>query len=166
MRRLGVTMSIAAWVLALMLLTWMASRFLQNEHNPNSNLSLSIDGVGVAEVRLKRNRAGHYVASGEINGYPVIMLVDTGATTVAVNSKLADRLGLERSGRVVTQTANGEVVGWRTLLRRVRLGAIEMHAVPAIVIPNLGDEILLGMSFLKRLTLIQRGDELILSDSE
>ena len=162
--RLGVMMSIAAWILGLMLLTWMASTFLQGEYNPNTSLPTSLNEQGVAEVRLKRNRSGHFVASGEINGETVVMLVDTGATDVAVSDKLADQLYLPRKGPVFTQTANGEVRGWRTLLNQVRLGSIELHTVPAIILPNLGDEVLLGMSFLKRVTLIQRGEEMVLTE--
>ena len=162
MRRLGVMMSIAAWTLGLLLLTWMASTFLDTEYNPNRELPVSFDAQGVAEVRLQRNRHGHYVASGEINGQSVVMLVDTGATDVAIDDSLAERIGLERRGSVVSQTANGEVRGWRTLLSSVRLGSIELKAVPAVILPNLGNEVLLGMSFLKRLTMVQRGDELLL----
>ena len=162
MRRLGVMMSIAAWVLGLLLLTWMASTFLEKEYNPNSELPVSLGAQGLAEVRLQRNHYGHFVASGEINGQSVVMLVDTGATDVAIDDTLAERIGLERRGSVVNQTANGEVLGWRTLLSSVRLGSIELNAVPAVILPNLGNEVLLGMSFLKRLTMVQRGDELLL----
>ena len=47
-------------------------------------------------------------------------------------------------------------------MRKVELGSIELPAVPATIVPDLNGEALLGMSFLKRLTMIQRGRELIL----
>jgi len=43
----------------------------------------------VREVVLKRNRYGHYVANGSINGSQVEFLLDTGATAVAVPAATA-----------------------------------------------------------------------------
>ena len=68
----------------------------------------------------------------------------------------------DRGFRVTVNTANGTTYGWNTILDKVTLGNIEMTAVPATIMPGLGQEALLGMSFLKRLTLIQRGEELLI----
>ncbi len=60
-------------------------------------------------------------------------------------------------------TANGVVDTWSTRLDRVDLGGLLMRQVPASVLPNMpGGEVLLGMSYLRHLELIQRGDTLIL----
>jgi aspartyl protease family protein len=160
--RLGIGMTVAAWALLLLLLTWFASGFLQQQHNPNSKLADTVRPDGVAEVNLRRNRAGHYVASGRINSSPVVFLVDTGATDVAIDERLAKRIGLEKGFRVSIKTANGMTTGWRTVLNKVTLGAIELFGVPATIVPSLGEEALLGMSFLKQLTLIQKDDVLVM----
>lgn len=155
-------MTLAAWALFLLLLTWFASGYLERLNNPNVQVVSRVDPGGSPEVLLQQNRAGHYVATGAIDDVPVVFLVDTGATDVAVSQKVAERIGLEKGFRVTVNTANGTAYGWNTVLNKVTLGNIEMTAVPATIMPGLGQEALLGMSFLKRLTLIQRGEELLI----
>ncbi len=161
---LGKGMMIGAWVLLLLLLTLFFGGVLERRTNPNGNPSGRIDDQGVREVELKRNVQGHYVASGFINGYPVTFLVDTGATQVAISEKLAERLGLEKRGGTFSQTANGVVAVWQTQLDRVRLGVIEQRNVRATILPDLRpwNQVLLGMSFLKKLELVQRDGTLLL----
>ena len=60
--------------------------------HPNVNIMNTSPDNG--PVTLKRNRAGHFEAPGQINGEPVTFLLDTGATYVAVPSELAKRLSL------------------------------------------------------------------------
>ena len=78
-------------------------------------------------------------------------MVDTGATHVAISQALADKLGLRSFHAVRTQTANGEIVSYMTRLTSVKLGGIIAHDVAASISSNLGDEMLLGMSFLGRM---------------
>ena len=93
---------------------------------------------------------------------------DTGTTnedaavTINVLANDVDPDGDPLAVSSVAAPANGTATGWSTLLRKVTLGNIEMTSVPATIMPDLGQEALLGMSFLKRLTLIQRGDELLI----
>ncbi|HSC83403.1 MAG TPA: TIGR02281 family clan AA aspartic protease, partial [Pseudomonas sp.] len=88
------------------------------------------------------------------NGHPVQFLVDTGATTVAMNEGQARRLGIDYRvvGRpMVASTAGGNVRGWRIKLDLVKVGGLEVLGVEAVVLE--GDsptEVLLGMSFLSR----------------
>jgi aspartyl protease family protein len=157
-------MIVLAWVLALGLLVSFFDKILDQQYNPNQE-AMSTIAAGVNEVVLKRNRYGHYVADGRINGEPVVFLLDTGATDVALSMRLANRLGLERGASMTSQTANGLVNSWRTRLDTVSLGNIRLHDVRASILPDMGfddQEVLLGMSFLKRLEMIQRGDSLTL----
>lgn len=158
---IGKGMTYAAWVLILVMLTALFSSYLREQRNPNANLQPVTDANGVPVVTLLRNRQGHYVAGARINGVPVEVLVDTGATTVTVPEPLARRLGLPRGRRVLATTANGTIVTYATRLDSVQLGGLIMHNVPATINPN-HDEILLGMSFLKRLDFSQRGERLTL----
>ncbi|MBT8049086.1 MAG: TIGR02281 family clan AA aspartic protease [Xanthomonadales bacterium] len=122
-------------------------------------------GIGVdgrAMVTLQANRSGHYVAEGEINGQPVVFLLDTGATDVAISDKTARALGLEFGPRITVMTAAGPAVAWRTRLDRVSLGSLALSDVRATITPGLGREALLGMSFLKYFNLRQEGDRLVL----
>lgn len=160
-RRIGKWMLIIGWLAFIILLTWLFQSVLHEQFNPNSEVStFSVEG-GAREIVLERNRDGHYVATGMINNREVVFLLDTGATLVAVPEQLADQLGLTRGVPSVSRTANGNVQVWSTILDVVSLGGIVQTDVRATILPNMsGNEILLGMSFLKHLELVQRGNEL------
>jgi aspartyl protease family protein len=131
----------------------------RDQSNPNRALS-----AVATEVVLERNRAGHYVADGAINGAPVTFLVDTGATAVALPLSLAKRLELPLGSTITVQTANGPKLAYQTRLRSVRLGGIEIADVPAIASDGMeGAGVLLGMSFLKHLDFAQRDGRLVLA---
>ncbi len=163
LRRLGTGMTIVAWASALALLTLLFSGLLDHQENPNRDLRTLVGPEGTTEVVLERNHAGHYVAGGRINGHPVTFLLDTGATDVAIPGAVARRIGLKRGRPRLSRTAAGDVTTWSTLLRSVDLGGIKLHTLPASILPDLaGEQVLLGMSYLKRLELVQRGDTLTL----
>ena len=156
----GKIMLAIAWLLILGGLFWYFNDWQAREVNPNS---ASVLNVQRGDLTLARNRAGHYVADGEINGKHVTFLLDTGATWVALPLSLGRELGLKRGASVQLQTANGAAVGYQTRLDRVRLGALELNDVSAVMADGLdADVVLLGMSFLKRVEFTQRGDQLIL----
>ncbi len=160
--KLGKGMLYVAWLLALGLLTWGFSGWLEKTRNPNQH-PVSATSDGAQEVRLLRNRYGHYNASGRINNQAVEFMLDTGATAVAVPGRLAARLGLTRGPAVDIQTANGSATAYATRLDSLQLGEIEMHDVKAFISPSMdGDEVLLGMSVLKHLDFNQQGDTLTL----
>jgi aspartyl protease family protein len=155
--RIGRAMLFAAWVVGLAILVMVFQGLVEDQQNPNQDLQASLDAAGRAQVVLARNRIGHYVATGGINGEPVVFLVDTGATDVALPLSLARRLDLRLGPARISRTANGDVRTWSTLLERVELGGLAARRVRASVLPNMpGDQVLLGMSFLKRYELIQR----------
>ncbi len=162
-RRLGTAMALLAWLVVLALLTLFFNDLLQEQRNPNRRVQGEVREDGVREVVLHRNRAGHYLANGSLNGHPVVFLVDTGATDVALAQRLAEQLGLPRGRTVMLSTANGVARGYRTVLDEVALGSIRRQSVRATAVPELTvDEVLLGMSFLENLELIQRGKQLTL----
>lgn len=158
-RNSGKVMLWIAWLLILGGGWWMAQRWIDNETNPNQRVAVTGNG----EVVLERNRQGHYVADGEINGTKVTFMLDTGATSVALSSRLARELGLKRGIAVQVNTANGVAPAYETRLDSVRLGAIVVHDVSANFSDGmLDDTVLLGMSFLKHLEFTQRENQLIL----
>ncbi len=115
--------------------------------NPNTVAVLGEDRT----VVLQRGPDGHYRAQAFINGKQVDVLVDTGATGVAISQKLADELGLTSRAAIRTATANGDSIAYMTRLATVKLGGVEAKDVAAIIAPGLGDDVLLGMSFLSRM---------------
>lgn len=109
---------------------------------------------------LYANNAGHFLGEGYINGNPMKFLVDTGASSIALSSKEARRLGLSYLGGDVgmAHTAAGTVKAYRINLNTVKIGGIVMHQVEAAVID--GDSphvVLLGMSVLNRVQMERDG---------
>jgi len=162
-RRLGMAMTIAMWIVIMGLLAMFFQSWQEKQHNPNQDLSLSQGADGIHELTLQRNRFGHYVASGRINNTPVVFLLDTGASDVSVPESLAQEIGLKRGRPMMYQTANGTITVYATRLDTVDLGGIALRQIRASINPNMqGNEVLLGMSFLKHLEFTQRGDTLII----
>ncbi len=158
---LGRGMIIAAWIGVLALLALLFQGALERRRAPEL-VSSSVNG-GVVEVVVQRNRSGHYVVEGSVNGLPQHFLVDTGATAVALSQAAARRFQLARGAPVTLSTANGSVRGYRTRIDSLSVGDITMRDVAAVVSPGIDDGVaLLGMSFLRRLELVQRDGLLLL----
>ena len=100
---------------------------------------------------LQRGMDGHYRAEALINGVKVDVLVDTGATGMAISQKMADKLGLKSHSAIRTSTANGDSVAYMTRLESVKLGGVEAKDIAATIAPGLDGDVLLGMSFLSRM---------------
>lgn len=158
-------MLVLAWAAALALATHWFGNWEAQRDNPNRRPA-SVHGDGYIEVSLASSRGGHYVLDGQIDGRTVTLLLDTGASAVAVPQKLASELGLQPSAQVQIRTANGTVTGWRTRLGLLQLGDIQLRDVAALITPGMeGEEVLLGMSALKQLEFTQKGGTLVLRQS-
>lgn len=161
--RYGKWMIWAAWLILLGMLTVFFNDMLEKQRNPNQQVYGMVSQEGVKEVVLQRNRNGHYLSSGFINGQPVVFLLDTGASDVAIPLKVAQRLGLSGKIPITYQTANGAVTGFVTEIDSITLGNISQSNVRGGINPGMKDDyILLGMTFLKHLEFTQRGNQLIL----
>jgi aspartyl protease family protein len=156
-----------AWIMAILLLVLIFDDTLDNQYNPNSQPQISLNDAGQAEVVLKQNRQGHYVTRGTINEAQVVFLLDTGATQVSIPAHIADELQLQSNGSYNVQTANGRVKVYSTVLEQLSIGNIFLYNVAANINPAMkSNEILLGMSALKRVDFSQTGTQLILRESK
>jgi aspartyl protease family protein len=101
---------------------------------------------------------GHYWAEAEVNGAPVRLLVDTGATAVALTPDDAVRLGFDLKklhyGYNV-MTAGGRARAAAVRLASVSVAGARLDGVDALVIEKGLDASLLGMSYLGRLSSFQ-----------
>jgi aspartyl protease family protein len=132
---------------------WLALAFgiyvlVDNIQNPNKAFRLGND---TSSVTLKRGLDGHYRAEALINNQKVNVLIDTGATGVAISQKIADRLGLKSIDAIRTSTANGDSLSYMVRLESVKLGGVEAQNVSAMIAPGLDGDVLLGMSYLGRM---------------
>lgn len=111
-------------------------------------------------VTLYANAQGHFVSECQINGASFKFIVDTGATTVALNSGDARfaKIDYKRGEPIQISTANGVVTAYRVTIASLKIGSITLNQVEASVLeggsPSL---VLLGMSALSRLDM-QRQD--------
>jgi aspartyl protease family protein len=115
-------------------------------------------------VTLAADTRGHFVAAGAVNGVHVRFMVDTGASVVVLPAADASRIGIDyRKGqRAVMQTAAGPADGYIVRLDRVRLGAIELSNVEAVVMEQGLGMALLGMTFLNRVEMKRDGQTMML----
>lgn len=105
--------------------------------------------------RIPRGPRGHYEATFKINNARVHSLIDTGATSIAINESTARRAGIRLSRKdfkYPVNTANGQTMGAVATISQVSIGSIRIRDVEAMVLKDeaLGHT-LIGMSFLNRL---------------
>lgn len=150
---MGKWMFVLVWVIAIAMLTQFFSKILDDKRNPNKSLTTLEMDNGTKQVVLRGSQHGHYIANGKINQQDVVFLVDTGATLVSVPAGVAKRIGLVRGAPMTVMTANGRITTYTTRLDSVSLGDISVENVRASINPRMqGEEVLLGMSFLRDLS--------------
>jgi aspartyl protease family protein len=131
-----------------------------------SNGSTKPASSGAGSVVLTADTRGHYYTTGSINGASTRFVVDTGATSIALSSDEAQRLGLDykKGRRGMSSTANGVAPMYVIKADKVSIGDITLHQVEVSVIEGAGLPItLLGMSFLNRLEMKQDGGQMTLT---
>lgn len=154
-----------AWVIGIALLVFIFQDLLDKQYNPNQDPKLSMQANGKAAVTLAQNRQGHYLTNGAINGREVTFLLDTGATQVSIPAHVAENLALQAQGQQRVQTANGIITVFTTQINELRIGNIYLYDIAANINPSMAaNEILLGMSALKKVEFSQIGKQLILRE--
>jgi aspartyl protease family protein len=122
--------------------------------------------VAPGTVALRVGSDRHFRAVAEINGQRVQVLVDTGASDVALTKDDARRIGIDPARLIYNvpyRTANGTSFGARIELASVKVGDIIVDNVAASVADGELTHSLLGMSFLRRLSSFEvRGEEMVL----
>lgn len=103
-------------------------------------------------ITLKKNpRDGQFWADSRINNKKVTLLVDTGASAVALTPEDAKRAGVRIRSldyNIPVNTAGGQVMAARTTLKSIKVGPIKVKDVAAFVIPEGLHVSLLGMTYL------------------
>lgn len=119
--------------------------------------------ASAGELVLERRGDGHFYAEVEVNGVPITMLVDTGASSVALSAEDARRAGIATTigmNAVIGEGASGAVQGELVKIERIRLAGVEQSGVQAAVLKG-GAMSLLGQSVLRDFDSVEiRGDRM------
>ena len=100
-------------------------------------------------IELRRQDDGHYWLTVDINSKPVRFMVDSGATTTAINATTAREAGVEADGYpIILSTANGRIAAKRGVVRSLSVGPHSIENHPVVVSERFGDVNVLGMNFL------------------
>lgn len=155
-----VALFLGAFAIALVI-TFLSDRRLteptsQEAHTPVIAQTTPAAGeLGAKSAMLRREDDGHYWARADIDGTSIKLLVDTGASIVALTWNDAQRLRLKPEDldfKWAINTANGETKGASVLIPTIRVGNVEIENVEAMVLKDgLLENSLLGMSFLGKL---------------
>lgn len=131
---------------------------------PSSVGSAGTGSEAGGKIVLTAGLGGHFITTGQINGKTVELVVDTGATAVALSTTDAQRIGLNyQSGTPIQMsTANGVVPGWRLKLGSVKVGSVVVYGVDAIVTTGSMPFVLLGNSFLTHFQMTRTNDQMVL----
>lgn len=116
-------------------------------------------------VRIRKARDGHFWANVKLNGFERRMLIDSGATVIALSTETARAAGIDpnKGKPVMIETANGTVQASSGNLQKLQIGPLTAEDLEVTISDNLGEVELLGMNFLSRLKSWRvQGDELIL----
>jgi aspartyl protease family protein len=176
MLRAWFTFIIVAGILSAMIGHRPASHASSAEQNAFAAAAAAQDGsgppsnepdftVGDGAIELQRQPDSHFYADVRINGAPVHMLVDTGASMIALSREDAQSAGLATSigmPGVVGEGADGEVHGEYVRLENVELGPLSAQGLDAVVL-NAGAQSLLGQEFLSKFKSVEiHGDTMVL----
>lgn len=136
----------------------------QHRLGMSKRISTSFKAAEHNEVRLAPGYGGHYRTPARINNQPVTVMVDTGATAVAMSLPQAKALGIDYRNGTLTRvgTANGVVNAYHVMLAEVTVGTVTVKNVDGLVnMSNFPDMILLGNSYLQRVKMFTENGVLV-----
>ena len=132
---------------------------------PTQVESVAVGSREPVETRIPRQRNGHFYVHATVNGQLIRFLVDTGATTVALTTEDADRIGEKvspSSFHVVGEGAGGPVRGERVTIESIEIEGKRVENVRGVVLEGLGQS-LLGQNYLSRMGSVEMtADEMII----
>lgn len=106
-------------------------------------------------TKITADRRGHFLVTAKLNGKKSKVLVDTGATYVAINESTAKKLGIQlkaKDFKYKVNTANGVTYAAAAMIDEIKIGKIRVKNVQASVSRDKAlKTTLLGMSFLNKL---------------
>ncbi len=109
-------------------------------------------------ITVPRSVDGHYYLTAKVNGTPLRMIVDTGATDLVLSRDDAQKAGIDLAGLNYVgnaSTANGRVRIASVRLKTIELGPVKDQNFRAFVSEGEMPGSLLGMAYLQRYSKIE-----------
>ena len=135
-----------------------------------SEISPGTTSTSNGSVRIHKSEDGHFWVDAKLNGKPIRLLVDSGATTTGLSLASARLANIDLSGSgfpIFIETANGTVKAERASVASFNIGPIERKDFSVTVSESFGDTNVVGMNFLSTLeTWRVEGDELLLNPNK
>ncbi len=137
---------------------------------PDRAVATGFSGGTGGQATARRAANGHYFFLVEVNGTPINMMFDTGASDIALRAEDAAKIGIDVANlnfSKVYSTANGTARSAPVVLEAVTIGGITRRNVRASVSqPGQLGITLLGQSFTSSLAGLKvEGDTLVLQGS-
>lgn len=135
-------------------------------YKATTNQAVASEAKGGKTIMLSASEGGHFFAQLTLNGTPVRGLIDTGATTLAISSRLAKAANVNFTGATsgYAQTAQGIVVTRHVKINTLRFGDLLLYNVDATVLEgDFPTSPLIGMNILQRFTMQREADRLLLT---
>lgn len=143
---------------------WTTQRSKRGGWSSGSSASSTMTSGG--EVRLGRSGDSHFYTDTEVDGTGIRMMVDSGASIVALTRRDAEAIGIDVDSLPIggmARTAGGDVPMRTVTLGSVVVEGIEVRQVPAAVVDADMGVSLLGQSFLAKLDAVNvEGDTMTL----
>lgn len=146
---------VLAWVAifaALFAIFSFRFEFIQIWERMKADIS-GVSGQSVTgdTIEVRRQDDGHYWLLVDVNDNAVRFMIDSGATTTAVNATTAQETGIKVDSEgypIILSTANGRVTAQRGNIDSLKIGSHELQQHQVVVSESFGDVNVLGMNFL------------------
>lgn len=157
-KRLGAYMLVIGWVLILALASLLYHRWFFSTKEAKV-----LTQNGHTQIELVRHWDGHFHMSGMLNGVELSLLLDTGASLLAIPMETAKKANLPLLHPTQISTAGGVVTGYYTQIEAFQLGPIIFHDVRAIIMPDLDSGGgLLGVNILQKFDILRSDNKMTL----
>lgn len=134
--------------------------------NERSDAASSVPDGPSGEVRLNRSGDSHFYANANVDGASLRMMVDSGASIVALTRRDAEAIGINvdnLSEGGFAETAGGRVPVRPVMLASIDIDGVEVRNVQAAVLDMDMPHSLLGQSYLSQLDAVNiEGDTMTL----